>query len=293
MRSIRGGEASVGCTSLLRRKARRPRQHGACSLVGHQPRNPAARGNAGSSVIDRQDIVFLCLDGSGLVHEGKTVRLLPGKFEAQRARIDIQKGAHPFYRHEVPIEAMGSGRFVKAAVGDGRVHAQRGGMTIRAARPFQSAKARSGRLCSRSQSHALQQGLGAAPDCLLASRCDAASATASGSPWVTRKFTNWPSIAGLFICSRFSISRALGLTYQARRNRAVASSGAIWAALCAQYQKRAAFSLAKIKVCQRPAGKKGRIHARCLRQRLFGLGKIVRPPRTRAPAGSSSTRHRG
>ena len=41
----------------------------------------------------------------------------------------------------------------------------------------------------------------------------------------------------------------IGIDVPGQAEKGVASSGSICAALCAQYQNRAAFSLAKIKVC--------------------------------------------
>ena len=49
----------------------------------------------------------------------------------------------------------------------------------------------------------------------------------------------------------------------------------------------------KIKICQRPAGKKGGIHPGCLQQRFFGLGNDRSLPHIRAPAGSSWRRQNG
>ena len=115
---------------------------------------------------------------------------------------------------------------------------------MRVASPFQSGSARSGRFCWRSQSHA-PSSVSVLSLLPAANRCDAASGyrlriALSDQKIYELGLDEW----SFHLQAGFDLGRT-GLTYQARRNKAVASSGAIWAAFCAQYQKRAAFSRRK------------------------------------------------
>src|ERR1700677_1814559 len=116
--SSRGRKTSVRLSSLLCGKTPCPGQHAARSVVRHRPFQSAARSNAVCPVVYGQDIIFSLLYRGSLVHAQTTVRLVTGKFETQRIRVGVQKGAHPLDRPEVPVEASGNGRFSKSAIGD-------------------------------------------------------------------------------------------------------------------------------------------------------------------------------